>query len=115
MHTSSRRHDGPPAGGAGYGEPPGPVGIRSHGDVAGRSADPIAQEPQATLSGITTATSNDPATEARSMVGASLRQMWDVPPMAPATRGDRSWRRPSPPDEPSASTLHAPGSERPAG
>jgi len=67
-----------------------PVGIMSLGDVAVRSADPVARELQATLSGITTATSNDPPTEARSRVSESLRQMWDVPPMAPARNADGS-------------------------
>ncbi len=61
-----------------------PVGIMSLGDVAVRSAGPVAEELQATLSGISSSPPNDPPTEARAGVSQSLRQMWDVPPMTPA-------------------------------
>jgi signal-transduction protein with cAMP-binding, CBS, and nucleotidyltransferase domain len=64
-----------------------PVGIMSLGDVAVRSADSVASELRATLSGISSAAPNDAPTEARPNVSESLRQMWDVPPMAPARKG----------------------------
>jgi len=63
-----------------------PVGIMSLGDVAVRSDELVALELQATLSGISSAPPNDPPTEARSGVSQSLRQMWDLPPMAPARK-----------------------------
>ena len=61
-----------------------PVGIMSLGDVAVRSSDLVAGELKAALSGITSAATSDLPTETGSGVSASLREMWDVPPMAPA-------------------------------
>ncbi|MEN3315644.1 MAG: hypothetical protein V7605_1878, partial [Acidimicrobiaceae bacterium] len=67
-----------------------PVGIMSISDVAVRSGEPVAQELQAALSGITSATRSDPVTPAGPPAGTNLRAVWHVPPMTPVNKGDKA-------------------------
>ena len=69
-----------------------PVGIVSLGDVAAASAGVVAEKLQTTIAAISEASPNDPPTETRPKVTASLRDLWDVPPMPPADAEDESAR-----------------------